>query len=483
MLKLILFLTFTLLTNVIQFTDANTSKANKHVLWSTEYIPARATTEMSYLDQNLIPNQNPDSQSDNMSLSTSQEPYFEAQRETGLLDTKQQMNWSNDQLATNKFSDTIKQMAALQPMNTSTSAQWSSPIRSAPTESNHLFPQLQLQIQPQPQAINSFRDPAIDQLNRFAHLSANSNPTAHHYITNSLISRQPLSHLPHLSHADQMLSAISSDLMPRAGIPKEASFLPTSFEQLSFKHNPFLTRPQISTKSPWLKSFTLKRRSYEHPTSESQQITPRIANVNFDDSVDVTRISRDQSDAQQDFQGSSSKGLREYLTSYSTVPLVFDLPPSMEKKNMKIATTSEEDHLGSYSDGIFAVAGKSPSYTHSMPHYYSPNHYTHNVAPRKGLEKSLGLSILVGIGAALISFLIISNLFLSVPLFAMTLLQLLQGNNVFPNMQPNNNNNNNMPPNNNQNGSGPTTNGRKRRDLHEIELEEKIRKAIDKIYL
>lgn len=481
--KLIVFLIFTPLINVIQFVDANSRQSKNNVSWSTEFIPLVATTETSnpYLDQNQ--DQHSDNQSDITSFSSPQEPYFEAQREIQPSNTrKQKINWSNDQVASNKFSDTIKQM------NTSASVQWSSPIKSVPSDFGNLYPFLQPQTQQHHyQAINNFQDPAIDQLNRFGHLSSNPNPTPHHYITSNLLSHKPPSYLTHLSHADQMLTAISNDLIPRAGILKEASLLPKQFEQPPFGHNPFLLRPQISTKSPWFKSFTAKRRSYEHPASDTQQITPRIASVNFDDSVDVTRLSKEPEQQQHQLhQVPASKGFKEYLTPYQTVPLVFDLPPTMEKKNMKITSTSEEDHLGSYSDGIFAVASKSPSYAHTMPHYYSPYPYTHHVAPRKGLEKSLGLSILVGIGAALISFLIISNLFLSVPLFAMTLLQLLQGNNIFPNMQPNNyNNNNNIPPNNNQNqnGSGPSTNGRKRRDLHALELEDRIKRAIDNVYL
>jgi hypothetical protein len=95
-------------------------------------------------------------------------------------------------------------------------------------------------------------------------------------------------------------------------------------------------------------------------------------------------------------------------------------------------------------------------------------------------KSSLIHPILVGVIAAVVSFLILSNLFLSIPLLAMTLFQLFNGASqmmmMFPsnggnqNMMPNGNNNQQIPsaPTNNQ--QPPANNGkrRRRRDLWPI---------------
>lgn len=172
------------------------------------------------------------------------------------------------------------------------------------------------------------------------------------------------------------------------------------------------------------------------------------------------------------------------------VALWHDLPQAnliSESRILKPAFTEP-----SMMDNLIA-ASKYPSIsaaaTHQMPAIYSfpmPIDH-HKMLPRKGgIEKSLILSILVGIGAGILSFLFISNLFLSIPLLALTLMQFLSGQNL---MMPNNNNNNNMMPmpSNGQNQNTPTTSQvgkRRKRDLLGAPLElVAIQDALDKASL
>lgn len=465
--------------NVIQFARANPN--HQTASWSAQFLPMSTEAPVGY----LMENQSAENHSDSFNIAL-QEPYFDAQREVTKPNSRPALFWTSDQLAANKFGETIKQMVSLPPPMNANTTEWSPPVKTLdlPPDGSQYYPQQQQHLQ----------EPPVDQFNRLANLIINPNIAApHQYITSSLF------HQPGLAAPlppAEVLNAISQNLVQRAGIIRDNHILPI-LEQNPFRHNSFLLRAPNSTKSPWFKSFATKRRSYEQPSNEQQSNMPRIESVSFDDTVEVPRLSKEH----QHVGNTNSRGIKEYLTSYTNLPLFIDTTPTMEKKNMKGSSSmGEEDYIGSHSDGMFAVAGKTPSY--GLSHYYPAYPYSHGhhiVAPRKGLEKSLGLSILVGIGAALISFLIISNLFLSVPLFAMTLLQLLQGNNVFPNnmmpsnnmmppnnnmMPPNNNNNQNTPPNNqNQNGNGQSTNGRKRRDVYDVNLEKRVRKAIGISYI
>ena len=147
------------------------------------------------------------------------------------------------------------------------------------------------------------------------------------------------------------------------------------------------------------------------------------------------------------------------LASYSSLPLVLSAGEARRSK-----AADDDDNL--------LAAGH-----HQMPVYLNsyPLKAVH-IAPRH--EKSMTKPILVGVAAALISFLIISNLFLSIPLLAMTLLSFFNGNLM---MLPNNMNNMNnmMPPNQNNNpnsnGSNQSSNGRRRRRRAlDSDLEQKI---------
>lgn len=239
-----------------------------------------------------------------------------------------------------------------------------------------------------------------------------------------------------------------------------------------------------STKSSTPKSFwfkpplganpiaTTKRRSLDSQTSLNDfngEIVSRMAKVKFDDS---------NNDELSFGSQKSSKDSKDYL---NTLPLIYDSLASSSKMEPN-SVSGNQDSISSIMDNLIAASKYSMSHTMTPHHQYSPfpatyyypatTAYKFGMAPRKSIEKSLGYPILIGVGAALISFLILSNLFLSIPLFAMTLLQFLNGNNM---LMPNGNNN---PSNNNSNGQ--TSSGRrKRRDLKELELEEMITSAIN----
>lgn len=170
-------------------------------------------------------------------------------------------------------------------------------------------------------------------------------------------------------------------------------------------------------------------------------------------------------------------GLKDHLVPYSTLPFYYVSSPA-EVRSSKL----EDDHQSTLSDSIFAngrYPATSPAASHHLPVYYGAS-YPATMAHKGGMaarhEKALLTPILVGIVAALISFLVISNLFLSIPLFAITLWQLFNGGGMM--LMPNNNQNmmpNNMP-NTNPNQSGQPTNGkrRRRRDLDDLQSNERM---------
>lgn len=171
-------------------------------------------------------------------------------------------------------------------------------------------------------------------------------------------------------------------------------------------------------------------------------------------------------------------------------------PPAGGGRSFKL-DSDHHDHLTLGSSSILQQPLDSqvfaPSFRHhsTMPAIYVTSAYplgspSHKSLARHAHDKSsLIHPILVGVLAALVSFLILSNLFLSIPLLAMTLFQLFNGASTMMMMLPNGNQNM-MPSNNNQqNPSAPTnnqpmTNGRRRRrrDLWPDEREEAILKAI-----
>lgn len=121
--------------------------------------------------------------------------------------------------------------------------------------------------------------------------------------------------------------------------------------------------------------------------------------------------------------------------------------------------------------------------SHSMHSFYHPTYPAyfggHKIAvmPRKS-EKSLATPILVGIASALLSFLILSNVFLAFPLLAMAFMQFFNNNNnmVLPPYNP--------PNGNNQNNNNPNVSiGRRRkRQAHEYYFEPIVQRAINLKY-
>lgn len=243
----------------------------------------------------------------------------------------------------------------------------------------------------------------------------------------------------------------------------------TRQKQSSFnkKSNSINTNNNNIKSGAWLKPFSSKRRSYD----------PLIMN-------DGAQISKVKFDDGNDFEPSLQQKSFNNKDYYTNIPsqIFYDSSPSQTSQSI-----IERDNINSIVDNLIASSRYSGVTHHNpMPIYYSagfyPTGHKYSFSSRKGLEKSIGYPVLIGIGAALISFLVLSNLFLTIPLLAMTLMQFLNGNNMI--MPYNNNNNNNNPtPNNPNNGNnGQTTvNGRKKRDLRHIELEQKIHSAIEEM--
>lgn len=135
--------------------------------------------------------------------------------------------------------------------------------------------------------------------------------------------------------------------------------------------------------------------------------------------------------------------------------------------------------VGQYGADNMMTGSKLHHVSYQMhPGYYAPAYSQMMSHKRFGVEKSLTVPILVGIGAALISFLIISNLFLTIPLFAMTLLQLLDGGMM---VMPNNNNQNSIPSSSNNNSpfNQLPSGKRRKREVQVTEPEIRLQKAIE----
>lgn len=431
------------IVSLTQVFASQMSKQSKPINWSVEYSPTSTSTPINHQTDN-------ERRQFDSDMTLSQDSLFDPQRDSPQAQPKS-VGWSGisevpneQQVAEKQFAETMKQLMSIQLAGTNSSSQWSKTRelendQRTQTLNNNLDQQI-YSIEP-PMLVNSMTRAPVDQLG--------PNHGLPNYITRGVVNRPPA------VLVDPFWNALSKDLVQRLGVLKEGQLLnPIDFQ--TFKP----PSSKQASKLPWFKTLGTKRRSFE--SINDNQIVPRTTNVNFDDNIEMSRF--------RDLDQSNGK-TKDYLASYSSMPYVYDIAPSMERKNIK---HSDEDHVNSL-DNYIATGSKSIG--HSMPSFYTAYPaYNAHVAPRKGLEKSLGIPILVGVGAALISFLIISNLFLSVPLFAMTLLQLLNGNSLLPNNNSNNNGNNPNNTPNNQNGQ--TTNGRKRRDLHELELEHRIQRAI-----
>lgn len=211
-----------------------------------------------------------------------------------------------------------------------------------------------------------------------------------------------------------------------------------------------------------------KRRSFE-----PQQSAPYLTRLSpVEDAAEL--MSRSYSD--------HDLGLsKDAQSSFASLPLLYESSPTVEVKSIKPlfedASQASADNLVAASK--YSAVQHTPT-VHAIYATYPAAFASHKVKSRKGLEKSLGIPVLVGIGAGLLSFLIVSNLFLSIPLLAVTLMNFLNGNNMFA---PNQNQNPAQPASNNQT---PTTNqlGRKRRDLSsQFPFEANIQRAIENLRL
>lgn len=100
---------------------------------------------------------------------------------------------------------------------------------------------------------------------------------------------------------------------------------------------------------------------------------------------------------------------------------------------------------------------------HYEPTFLAPpiHHFNKERSTKKSSLEKVGFSVLIGSIAALISFLIISNIFLSIPLFAITIMQLLQ---------PNQNNQIIPIPNTNTQQVIPNSGKRRKRDLDQSSM-------------
>lgn len=294
----------------------------------------------------------------------------------------------------------------------------------------------------------------IDQLQR----AVISTPSGYNLLLNHLFKRAP----------DPSTIVRFNSLLSTSS-PSE--ILPNGHQQVSrqlLKPVPvYLASNNKNTKINYL--LTNKRRSYE-PLIDIDSTRP--SPINFDDSLETTKLS--------DLDNRLAPGRREYLAS-----LANQLPPTHESpsyllKNAKLNGDYTREAVTPLIDNLFA--GSKFSYpTYNQPAHYlyhypaSYSLHPHKFGGRKSLEKSLGLPILIGVGAGLISFLIISNLFLSIPLFAMTMMQ-LNGNNGI--VIPPSNNNNSQPP----NTPNALAIGRKKRDISKTYFEDALLEALKKHY-
>lgn len=391
-------------------------------------------------------------------------------------------------------------------MRASTSDDWS--LRTAdslvtidPIAKNHQYVSQQQPIYPQ---LSS--NPQQDQTTDFSFLNNVAVDTSPNQIQGNTMNAHALNYLnlltrPSIHTVDSTVSSLdwlkflsTNELAQQTGdlsMNGLQYWRPTLDKQLSSQktqnfHN---ISNKLTGRSAWLKTFAPKRRSYEVLSDGASQynLDPRMSptSVYFDDSNDA--MSRPKELEHHAIGGYSQlKTNKDYLSpSYAAAlpPMIYEAGPvSIERKNFKLDRT-HDDQFSSLVDSL--TSGSKYSVSASAPSLYAPSypavhHIPHHTTHRKGLEKALGVPILVGIGAALISFLIISNLFLSIPLFAMTLMQLLNGSPML--MPPNNNNGNNQIPNNNNNNQTPNnqnTNGRRRRrDVQDIEFDERIQKVL-----
>lgn len=196
----------------------------------------------------------------------------------------------------------------------------------------------------------------------------------------------------------------------------------------------------------------IKRKSTEHP---------KAANKVSNNDLDIAAERSDRKDP--------------YLASFSSAPAFYDIGHSVPTEGRSSKLIGDESHI----DQFFAASSPRYSSSYMMPLHYAsyPEPFAHKLAVRHGgLEKSVLLPILIGIGAALISFLIISNLFLSIPLLAMTLFSFFNTNQMMtmPNFMP-------QPPNNNSNQNANGKKRRRRRDLAALQAEINILDSLDKL--
>lgn len=287
--------------------------------------------------------------------------------------------------------------------------------------------------------------------------------------TDSLDSNEPS------TSAHRVVSRQLADKLPSSVI--------SSFHQLPEKRSqlrgPTTIIASPPRSSPWLKALAARIGRSPSSSSELQaddlNLTPRSSKVTFDDHPG--QLDTDSST----ISPSSKRDLSNSLQYAANLPLLYEaISQASESRNSRSpGATLDEDSL----DDSLASSSRFHAYGHhhqvqpriyaAFPAPYSLNYKSHPSSSRKGVEKS----ILVGVGSALISFLILSNIFLSLPLLAMFLIHFISGTNIFPLYG----NNNQTPNNGNQNnGQQPTANGRKKRSIEYELLSDQVTQAISK---
>lgn len=212
-------------------------------------------------------------------------------------------------------------------------------------------------------------------------------------------------------------------------------------------------------------------------------------------------IHQQQTDHQ--YQPSSILNQAQYLTQDQQLPINAKHKYANSHHSNKIVILDDQSSQSIPSPlesatPVFAASKLSHQY-HYQPlaiHYATPypvGDYSHGldhgeklIMSNRKSEKSLKKPIIVGIVAGLISFLVISNVFLAIPLLAMTLLQLFNNQMLIP---PNSNNNNGyrQPNNNNNNNNNQSAATFYRRDKryvrdHEFTYEDLVHRALDEVH-
>lgn len=451
MLRLILIIIL-VAANISHASSKINPKPSKPMSWSIELNPTvtvAPTRQWWYENENENRKQTPNG---GINLNISQDSLFDELRENPTLaKAAQQTSWTfnPEQEVGSRYASALKAPAQSANINLTHWPRLDGP--SEPIEANYLA---QANLFSRQSAAPTSQFLAGDQLFPSSRPQSSFSLEPQNYLDMAAPKLvQARTSNPAQNQAPQLFIQQATRMLPMILDPPSRILAPSNVvEPRGFRLNPFIS--------------SSKRRSHSSRTDNVASKSSKMSTLQ--DALEAAK--------QGELDLSDSLNSIDLLASLNTLPVIFDSTPSVVRRSTKIR---DDLHDSSMTDNLIASSkymghishhpmstlyDSYPSY--SSYKYSSPMH-------RKGLEKSLGVPILLGIGAALISFLIISNLFLSIPLFAMTLMQFLNGNNmIMPNVFPPNNNNNN-----NQNGQVPRGR-RRRRDIHASQLELRIEKAI-----